>query len=50
MRSVRNLIAHLRIAYWQDKQYRRECADRRRAEHLERQRAGIRDVPAGFLG
>ena len=47
---IRRLWTQHRARKYARRRYREELTDRREAEHLERQRAGIRDVhpPPGF--
>jgi hypothetical protein len=49
MQSVLKVIRQLRVAGEQERLVRRQFADRRHAEHLARQMAGLRDV-GGYLG
>lgn len=49
MQRVLRVIEQLRVAGEQERLVRRQLADRRHAEHLTRQLAGLRDV-GGYLG
>jgi len=49
MQSVLLVIRQLRVAGEQERLVRQQLADRRHAEHLARQLAGLRDV-GGYLG
>jgi hypothetical protein len=45
---IRDLVDRLRIAHFHETQLRREFEDRRRQEHLDRLRVGIKDNALGL--